>query len=146
MCGFMGKQKIENMDIDYNSIVEKVCIPLIIAILALGLPVLLQTATRIDDKYNSTRLLRAFYKERITRFFIAINIFSLISIIIWFLNLPRIHDFGKIMNYIIDKSAFLLIFFSTVLLIFSLFKFISLIKIYFDPLRLFSYKERKHAK
>lgn len=135
------------MNIDYNSIVEKGCIPLIIAILALGLPVLLQTASRIDDKYNSTRLLRAFYKERITRIFIAINIISLISIIIWFLNLPRIVDLGKIMNYnyIIDNSAFIIIFSCTVLLIVFLFEFIRLIKIYFDPLRLFSYKERKHA-
>lgn len=133
------------MNIDYNSIVEKGCIPLIIAILALGLPVLLQTASRIDDKYNSTRLLRAFYKERITRIFIATNIISLITIIIWFLNLPRIVDLGKIINFIIDNSAFILIFSSTVLLIVLLFEFIRLIKIYFDPLRLFSYKERKHA-
>lgn len=133
------------MNIDYNSIVEKGCIPLIIAVLAIGLPVLLQTANRIDDKYNSTRLLRAFYKEKITRIFIATNIISLISIIIWFLNLPRIVDLGKIMNYIIDNSAFILIFSCTVLLIVFLFKFISLIKIYFDPLRLFSYKERNHA-
>lgn len=134
------------MNIDYNSIVEKGCIPLIIAILALGLPVLLQTASRIDDKYNSTRLLRAFYKERITRFFIATNIISLISIIIWFLNLPRIVDLGKTVNYIVDNSAFILLFSSTILLIVFLFEFIRLIKIYFDPLRLFSYKERKHAK
>lgn len=133
------------MNIDYNSLVEKGCIPLIIAILALGLPVLLQTASRIDDKYNSTRLLRAFYKEKITRVFITANIISLISIVIWFLNLPRILDLGNIMNYIIDNSAFILIFFCTVLLIVFLFKFIRLIKIYFDPLKLFSYKERKHA-
>ncbi len=133
------------MNIDYNSIVEKGCIPLIIAILALGLPVLLQTASRIDDKYNSTRLLRAFYKEKITRIFIATNIISLISIIIWFLNLPRIVDLGIIINLIIDNSAFILIFSSTILLIVLLFEFIRLIKIYFDPLRLFSHKERKHA-
>lgn len=134
------------MDIDYNSIVEKGCIPLIIAILALGLPVLVQTASRIDEKYNSTRLLRAFYKEKITRSFIAILIFSLISIIIWFLNLPRVIDLGVIMNFIIDKSAFLLVFLNTVLLIVFLFEFIRLIKIYFNPLRLFSYKEKTHAK
>lgn len=134
------------MNIDYNTIVDKVCIPLIIAILALGLPVLLQTASRIDDKYNSTRLLRAFYKERITRFFIATNIISLISIIVWFLNLSRIVDLGKNINYLIDNSAFILLFSSTFLLIVLLFEFIKLIKIYFDPLRLFSYKQRRHAK
>lgn len=133
------------MNIDYNSIVEKGCIPLIIAILALGLPVLLQTASRIDDKYNSTRLLRAFYKERITRIFIATNVISLTSIIIWFLNLSRIVNLGIIMNLIIDNSAFILIFSCTILLIVFLFEFIRLIKIYFDPLRLFSHKERKHA-
>ena len=134
------------MNVDYNSIVEKGCIPLIIAILALGLPVLLQTASRIDDKYNSTRLLRRFYKEKITKIFIAINILSLLSIPIWFFNIPRIVDWGNIANRFIEKSAFLLILISSVLLIVFLFGFIRLIKIYYDPSRLFNYLEKKYDK
>ena len=134
------------MNVDYNSIVEKGCIPLIIAIFAIGLPILLQTASRIDDKYSSTILLRRFYKEKITKLFIAINIFSLLSILIWFSNIPRIVDLGDWLNLIIDKSSFFLILINCILLVIFLFAFISLIKTYYDPSKLFNHLERKYEK
>ena len=130
------------MNIDFISIVEKGCIPLIIAILALGLPVLLQTASNIDDKYHSTRLMNAFYKESISKLFIIINISSLISIVIWYLNLPRVVDLGNFFNLIIDNSAFIFVFTNTIVLVFLLFKFIKLIKTYYHPLRLFKHLEK----
>jgi len=124
--------------------VEICCIPLIIAVLALAFPILLQTTSRIDDKYRSTRLIRAFYREKVYIIFIASLICSLSSIIIWFANFPRLVNWGKGVNYLIENSSFILILGNSVFLVIILFQFVRLIKIYFDPLRLSEHLENKY--
>lgn len=133
-------------NINYTSLVEIACIPLIIAVFALAFPILLQTASKIDEKYKSTRLIETFFKERVSIAFILSIVLSLISIMIWFLNLPRIISLGNTLNYILDHSAFLFIFINSIVLVVVLFFFIKLIKVYYNPLKLSKHLEKKYDK
>jgi hypothetical protein len=112
-----------------------VCIPITISILAIAFPLLLQTSSKIDDKYGSTRLTDSFYKEKSNKIFITFLIINLFSISIWIFRQPRLIDIG-IFNIIVDNSAFLLLATNTFILIFSLFKFVRYIKIYYNPEKL----------
>lgn len=131
--------------IDYEIFVKTVCIPVIIAVFAIAFPLLLQTVSRIDEKYHSTRLMNIFYKEQISRLFITALIASLISIVIWYLKIPRKFDIG-ILNFIIDHSAFLIISITSFSLILILFLFVRLIKIYYNPIKLLKRLTKKHNK
>jgi len=117
----------------------------IIAVFAIAFPLLLQTVSRIDEKYHSTRLMNIFYKEQISRLFITALIASLISIVIWYLKIPRKFDIG-ILNFIIDHSAFLIISITSFSLILILFLFVRLIKIYYNPIKLLKRLTKKHNK
>ena len=133
---------------DYANVV---CIPIIIAILALASPLILQTITRIDEKYQSTRLSVLFYKEFISRLFIIILIISLISTMVWGLGFKHSFDWGK-WTFLIDNSALIFILSSTVVNILMLFLIIRLVLIYYNPLKLFKrisnryYKNQKKGK
>ena len=53
-----------NIFANYPDIIRNALIPTIIAIFALGFPLLIQTITRIDDKYSSTKLIEVFKQEK----------------------------------------------------------------------------------
>lgn len=131
--------------IDYEIFVKTVYIPIIIAVFAIAFPLLLQTVSRIDEKYHSTRLMNVFYKEQISRIFIIALISSLVSIVIWYLKIPRKVDWG-ILNFIIDHSAFLIITITSFALILVLFLFVRLIKIYYNPIKLLKRLTEKYNK
>ena len=59
-----------NIFANYPDIISYAFIPMIIAIFALGFPLLIQTITRIDDKYSSTKLIEVFRQKTITNIFI----------------------------------------------------------------------------
>lgn len=121
-----------NIFADYPDIIRNALIPTIIAIFALGFPLLIQTITRIDDKYNSTKLIEVFRQEIITNIFIWSLILSICFYIIWLLQIPPFANWGLL----IDNSALILLGLSTIILIVSTFLTAHLIYIYFVPEKL----------
>ena len=121
-----------NIFADYPDIIRNALIPTIIAIFALGFPLLIQTITRIDDKYNSTKLIEVFRQETITNIFIWSLILSICFYIIWLLQIPPFANWGLL----IDNSALILVGLSTIILIIATFLTAHLIYIYFVPEKL----------
>lgn len=106
------------MHMELLDIIRDIAIPLIIGILSLMTPVLLEALSRIDNKYNSVVLVKAFKQEPIFRLFVIALIASIISIVLWCLNLPRIIDV-PVMNNFIDNSASYLLLGATIILVIS---------------------------
>ena len=102
-----------NIFSDYPDIINVALIPMIIAIFALGLPLLIQTITRIDDKYKSPILIEVFRKELITKVFLIVLLTSIFSYILWFLQIPSCVNWG----WAIDNSALIFVIINTVSLI-----------------------------
>ncbi|MDP3451798.1 MAG: hypothetical protein Q8R90_02480, partial [Bacteroidales bacterium] len=126
---------MNELEINYPDIVRVAMIPMIIAILAIALPLLIQTISRIEDKYNSTKLIVVFKKEPIYKIFWIILFLSVLSFICWVLQLPRMADFG-VFNGIVDNSSFLFITISTILLIISTLRLFGLILSYYQTEKL----------
>ncbi|SMO94589.1 hypothetical protein SAMN06265379_1241 [Saccharicrinis carchari] len=131
--------------INYPDIVRVAMIPMIIAILAIALPLLIQTISRIEDKYNSTKLIVVFKKESIYKSFWIILFLSILSFICWVLQLPRIVDFG-VFNGVLDNSAFLFITTSTIFLIIATLRLFGLILTYYQTEKLLNRLTRKYKK
>ncbi len=122
---------------DYADIISVVCIPIVIGIFTFSFPLLFQAASRIDDKYDSTLLIKAFRKDWICRSFIIVLIGALIFCLLWAIPLPRCVDWGVTLNVLIDHSSLILIFISTITLIVFTICVIRLTYIYYLPELLF---------
>lgn len=138
-------EHIDNLNTNYPDIVRVAMIPMIIAILAIALPLLIQTISRIEDKYNSTKLIVVFKKEFIYKSFWIILFLSIFSFICWVLKLPRIVDFG-VFNYVVDNSAFLFISISTIFLVIATLRLFGLILTYYQTEKLLNRLTRKYKK
>lgn len=122
-----------NNFLDYPDIVKEVFIPIIIGLLTIALPLLIQSISRIDDKYNSTTLIKYFVKEEITITLIIVQITSIASILTWILRQPY-NEIGNIyIDEIFGNSALLFIGLTTLVSIISYCRFIYLIVIYYIP-------------
>ena len=111
------------------------CIPIIIGIFTFALPLLLQTISRIDDKYHSTLLSGLFAKEIVCKFFLTSCLLSFVCILLWILKIPRIVNWGSF-NIWIENSASLILLLSSIILIISTCYVIYLIYIYYFPQKL----------
>lgn len=131
-----------NIFSDYPDIINVALIPMIIAIFALGLPLLIQTITRIDDKYKSPILIEVFRKELITKVFLIVLLTSIFSYILWFLQIPSCVNWG----WAIDNSALIFVIINIVFLIVMIFFIIHLIYVYFVPSYLFNHFVEKQNK
>lgn len=131
---------------DYADVISAFCIPMIIGIFAFSLPLLLQTASRIDDKYNSTLLIKVFCKDWICISFIITLILSLIFCIIWSMSLPRCVDWGFMLNVLIDHSSLILLLLSTIILIFFAICVVYLTYVYYLPEKLLERLKRQYYK
>lgn len=127
---------------EYPDIINNALIPMIIAIFALGFPLLIQTVTRIDDKYSSPILIEVFRKELITKLFLLLLLTSTLSYILWFLQIPFCGNWG----WVIDNSALLFVLINTVALICMTFLIVRLNYIYFVPNLLLDHFIKKHRK
>jgi len=134
-----------NISSNYPDIIAVALIPMIIAVFVFAFPLLLQTITRIDDKYNSTKLIETFRKEWICNWYIIMLIASIVTCIPWCLQLPRIYDFGCL-NIFVENSALILVSFSTIGLIIMTFLIILLTYWYYLPEKLFEHLTKKHDK
>ena len=124
---------MENLLKSYPDIIADFAIPIVIAIFALAYPMLFQTASRIDDKYNSTLLIKVFRKDWICKCFIYILLGALICCGLWILQLPRLIDCGEIINILIDNSALILLLVSTIVLVVMTILSMRLMYIYYMP-------------
>jgi hypothetical protein len=120
---------------DYPDIISVIDIPLIIAIFAFAFPLLFQIASRVDDKYESTVLVKTYRNDWICRIFLSLLIFSLVLCLIWILQLRSCINLGNL-NLLIESSALILVSISSMLLTASTFGIIWLIYIYYVPEKL----------
>ncbi|MDR3047978.1 MAG: hypothetical protein LBU51_10305 [Bacteroidales bacterium] len=100
---------MNNILSNYPDIINVALIPMIIAIFALSFPLLLQTISRIDDKYNSTKLIEAFRKDRICKWCLGILTTSVASYVIWLCQIPPLR-FALIL-FVISIVAIIIMFF-----------------------------------
>ena len=122
---------------EYADVISSFALPMVIAIFALAFPLLFQTASRIDDKYNSTLLIKVFREDWICKWFIYTLWGALICCGLWILQLPRIIDCGEIINILIDNSALILLLISTVVLVVMTICSMGLMYVYYMPKLLF---------
>ena len=107
----------EQISSEYADVISSFALPMVIAIFALAFPLLFQTASRIDDKYNSTLLIKVFREDWICKWFIYALFGALICCGLWVLQLPRLIDCGAGINIFIDNSALILLLISTIVLV-----------------------------
>ena len=130
---------------DYPNIMSVALIPMIIAVFVFAFPLLIQTITRIDEKYSSTKLIESFENDSIYKYYLKVLSISIFFCIVWCLQLPRICDFGWF-NYLIDYSALILVSCAAVGLIIMTFKVVKLTLIYYHPETLLKHLTKKHDK
>lgn len=121
---------------DYAEIISSFLIPIVIGIFTFALPLLLQTAARVDSKYNSTLLIKVFRKDWICRGFLFTLLASLAACLLVTLQLPRCVNWGNTMNMLIDYSALILLLISTIALTIFVFLTIWLIYVFYLPEKL----------
>jgi len=120
---------MSNILSNYPDIIGVALIPMIIAIFALGFPLLIQTISRIDDKYDSTKLIETFKKDWICKWFLWILVSAVASYVIWICQFPPLVEWG----WIIDNSATILVTITTIALIVMTFWIVYLTYIYYVP-------------
>ena len=130
---------------ELNDIVKTFCLPIIIGIFTFATPLILQTISRVDDKYNSTLLAKLFVKDMTCQAFIWTGVLSFLSILIWILHLPRLVECGSF-NIWIENSASLLILLFTILLIITSCGTLYLTFIYYIPDKLAKRLQKQHNK
>jgi len=126
-----------NFFADYLDIVSVALIPMIIAIFALGF----QTISRIDDKYNSTKLIEAFREDWRCNFFLISLLSAVASYVIWIFQFPPIVNWDWL-----EDSAIVLLLVSTVFLIIATIILVPHIYTYYVPKMLFKHLKRLHNK
>ena len=129
---------------DYSDIIAAFSIPMVIAILAFALPLLLQTAARVDDKYDSTLLIKVFRRDRICKWFLISLVASLASCLFGILQLPRCVDWGGFINILIDNSSLILLVFSTIALVVFSVLTVWLTYVYYLPEKLLARLENQY--
>ena len=134
----------EQISSEYADAISAFAIPMIIAIFALAFPLLFQTASRIDDKYNSTLLIKVFRKDWICKWFIYTLLGALICCGLWILQLPRLIDCGEFINILIDNFALILLLVSTIFLVVMTICSMWLMYVYYMPKLLFERLKKQY--
>lgn len=120
-----------------------ICVSFIAAILGIAYPILFEVVSRLDEKYSSQAIIDLFRREWENRFFIITLKISLGSILLWMLKLPPLIKIERL-DYLIGKSAQLLLIISTIVLIVSFFYFVRKVLIYYTPTRFLPYLIQRH--
>lgn len=102
----------------------------IITILGVAFPILFQVITRLNDRYNSDKIVEIFNDEPVKKWFMYQLYISLILIFLWSLDLPPI-GFLKVYSFLYDSASFLLII-SAMLLVISFIRLVNKVLIYYD--------------
>lgn len=86
-------------------IIRNWVLPLTISLLALSLPLLVGQIHRADERFGKRGVGEIFSRTKYVKFYFGSIIIVLISLLIYFLKIPRCVDFGNTTNAIIDHSA-----------------------------------------
>lgn len=131
----------------YPAIIAYVCIPFIVAVLAIAFPILSGQKNKINSKYSSKEIAYLFKKEYSYKLFTYSLIGALCVLLIYVLQFPRMVDIKvSIINIFLDYSAVLMLLLTTIILIISLFKIKNIIEIYESPFSLFNYYKTMYNK
>lgn len=110
-------------------------IPFVASILGIAYPILLQVIARLEEKYGTMSVVELFNVELEKKSFVILLVSSLISILLWTLDLPPLIKTNNIeIQWIINNSASLLVIVSSVLLVTSFFFLTK--KLFYTTLRL----------
>lgn len=111
---------------------KDIIIPITTAILGIAVPLLIGVIQRIDEKYNSTRLIKLFMNERSTKYFLVLLVITILLLFYLLVAPPNRHNFGFLTKYI-DNSAIIFATIFCLALTFSIFFTFKLIYIYNVP-------------
>lgn len=126
----------------YPDIIAIICIPVILAILTIAFPLLTHSRNKVKEQYKSRSIAEQFDKEISNVWLKRLLIISLLSVLIWLLQFPAPYIENKFWSDVIDNSAVILLIISSSLLVFYLFKLISLLNKYHNPDKLIKRLER----
>jgi len=118
-----------------------ICVPFIIAILAVAYPILLQVISKIDEKYYSLKITNSFEKEPIRTVFNGTLFFSLIATAIYILDIPPPKNVVFLYN-----SAAKLVLLSTIVLVIFFILLTNKILVYYNSQKIIKYFMSKHSK
>lgn len=127
--------RIENTNNCLMTNAQEIFTAIIAAILGIAFPILIQSISRIDEKYGSTRLMKRFKNEFRYHFFISTLIITLLLLVYYIFAPPRVIDIPLI-NSAIEQSAAFFVVVSLIILVIALFSLIFLILDYYDPEKL----------
>lgn len=131
----------------YPAIIAYICIPFIVAILAIAFPILSGQKNKVNSKYSSKEIVNLFKEECSYKIFTYSLIGALCALFIYVFQFPRIIDTKvAIINTFLDYSAVSILLLTTIILIVSLFKIKNIIEIYGSPLSLFDYCKKIYNK
>ncbi|WP_097045034.1 hypothetical protein [Flagellimonas pacifica] len=116
---------------------------IIISILGVAYPIILQVIAKLDDSYNSVRVVVLFESEPRRRWFRIQLPASLIALFLWTLKLPPLPPFDDL-GFLVDNSGAILVILMTLALVVSFILLVNRIFVYYVPSRLASYLMRQH--
>lgn len=114
---------------------KDIIIPITTAILGIAVPLLIGVIQRIDEKFNSTRLIKLFMNERSTKYFLVLLVITILLLFYLLVAPPNRHNFGFLTKFI-DNSAIIFATIFCLVLTFSIFFTFRLIYIYNVPEKL----------
>lgn len=117
--------------------ISTLCIPIVAAILGIAFPIIIQTISQIDTKYNSVRLDQRFRKESLYKQLWISLIIAIVALLYKnFLFYPWKYEDG-FFNWLMSNSSNIIVLLSTLYLIAILFSVVNLIIRYSDNKDLF---------
>lgn len=117
---------------------------IIIGLLGVAYPILLQVVARLDEKYESEHIVKLFNQEWEGNAFQYSLYSSLFFVVIWSLKLPPLIQLNGTLQFIIEKSADILIGLNTILLVIFFFLYVRKVLIYYTQTNLIAYLIKKH--
>ena len=114
-----------------------IAVPFVVAILALAFPLMLDASSKISSQYKSSFMAKIFQKEFAFRWFVAMLVLSLMSVVLYACKIPVADRFAG--NWIVANSAVLMVYASSILLVVALLVLAIIIAIYYDQGKLIKY-------
>ncbi len=118
-----------------------IIVPFVASIMGLAFPLFLQVVNRIDEKYSSTRIVSEFQSEKGAKWF---KWLLIIAIVICFTTGIAVIITTNVKG--VNVASIVISGAATAAIIVSLFRYYSLISIYFIPLKLFQRLDKKYSK
>lgn len=120
MAGMLDILWLERiLNAQYPLIIQRWVFPLVIGLVSLSLPLLVSNIQRVDNKFKRYHVGSLLLTNCWVISYFVLMVLTLVSIVIYLLQLPRGIDLGEDLNIIIDHSAELCVLFTSTLLLFS---------------------------